>query len=334
VPVTWSLERAFRTVDFRTEGESLGVCPEAFTGTSTVGGGPDARTRIYRLRVLGLFNAGFEEGDAAADPDRPGCHGAKRLLLGSTIEHLFVTKGLPRYGQFGVYRIGDLLIAGVPAEVTTESGQRIERALRGAVDTAKHWTPEARVVSIANGFIYYLTTAEEYTAQMYEGGSTLFGPGSSAMVAQVAASLVPRLSPDSVRMTADTVIARPGPRARVMPRVSPRDHGADGRLEEATCSGDTVIARFTHGRRGDWLPAGPIITFAPSARPDSVVAAGEDPRVEVWDVGRHGGLVRWEARWVPASHGSWTVTLHAKAESSRSVSCGRTSLPSVSLEQP
>jgi hypothetical protein len=154
------------------------------------------------------------------------------------------------------------------------------------------------------------------------------------MVAQVAAGLVPRLSPDGVGMTADTIIARPGPRARVMPRVSPRDHEADGRLEEASCSGDTVIARFTHGRRGDWLPDGPVITFAPSARPDSVVAAGEDPSVEVWDVGRDRGLVRWEARWVPASHGTWTVTLRVKTESSRSVSCGRTRLPSVSLEQP
>src|SRR6185503_9692763 len=41
--------------------------------------------------------------------------------------------------------------------------------------------PRANVglISIVNGYMHYLATREEYQAQFYEGGSTIYGPGSA-----------------------------------------------------------------------------------------------------------------------------------------------------------
>lgn len=322
-PVSWSLQRAFRTVDFKREGKELGVCDEPFTGTSTVAGAADSRSRLYRHRLLGLFNAGFEEGEAATDRERSDCQGVKRLLLGPTLEHLFVARGLPRYGQFGVYRIGDMILAGAPFEVTTESGQRIERAIheaRGPDDPV-----EVRVVSISNGFLYYLTTAEEYTAQTYEGGATLFGPGSAAMVARVSARLAGELTADSLPRGPDTVIAKPGKPKEVMPRMSTGGETVEPSMDRPTCQGDTVVVRFTRGREGEWLPDGePVITFARAGRPDSVVAVDDDAAVEVWSLGRRGPLMRWQARWVPPARGAWVTALARRPRDHQpSVTCGR-----------
>jgi neutral ceramidase len=324
-PVTWPVQRAFRTVDFRTEGDSLGACPEAYTGTSTVGGGPDARTRVYRSHVFGLFNTGFEEGEAAVDHNFSGCQGVKRLLLGRLVEHLFVTKGLPRYAQFGLYRVGPMLIAGVPAEVTTESGQRIERALRDSAAKSPALSGvRTRVVSIANGFIYYLATREEYTAQMYEGGSTLFGPGESEMVVRVESRMVRQLSGDTLGEPADTLVVDPGASKEVMKRSKRGSNTEPARLDALLCSDDTVKARFTRGRPGDWLPDGrPVLVFARDESLSSMVAADDHPSVEVWETSQKGGQVRWEARWTPRERGTWWVGLSDDSTQRQSITCGR-----------
>jgi len=323
-PVAWSIRRAFRTIDFSQEGKSLGVCDTPFTGTSTAGGAADARTRVYGWRVLGLFDAGFEEGPAATNPDLSGCQGAKRALLGEWLERHVVSKGLPHVGQFGIYQIGDMILAGVPAEVTTESGQRIEQALRAAAGGAR--PPQARVVSIANGFLQYLATAEEYSAQTYEGGSTLFGPGSAAMVARISAELVDSLSAGPLSGPPDTVEARPGRPQRVMDRLGEPGEVPPS-LDRPTCRGDTVVVQWRWGRRGEWLPAGrPMVGFAAAADPDRPLATDDHIDVEVWSVGLEHHLVLWEGRWLPRRPGNYVVGLLAGGDRpiavSDSITCG------------
>src|SRR3989442_13572227 len=47
----------------------------------------------------------------------------------------------------------------------------------------------ALILGHADGYIEYITTAEEYTAQYYEGASTLYGPGEAAMFGRTLARL-------------------------------------------------------------------------------------------------------------------------------------------------
>lgn len=74
--------------------------------------------------------------------------------------------------QLQLMRLGELLIVGIPFEVTTVAGRRIRALLRECVEGVE------RVVisSYSNGYAGYCTTFEEYQLQHYEAGYTLFGP--------------------------------------------------------------------------------------------------------------------------------------------------------------
>jgi neutral ceramidase len=103
--------------------------------------------------------------------------------------------------QVQVFRIGRVLIASVPAEVTTVAGKRLEDA---AARAARRHDPTSRgsgeeqtwstvVNGLANGYSGYVTTAEEYAAQRYEGASTLYGPNTLRLYERVVAELVAEL---------------------------------------------------------------------------------------------------------------------------------------------
>ena len=73
-----------------------------------------------------------------------------------------------------VVRVGNRIIASLPGEATKEVGARVSRAV---LDQTGGTGVEKVVISgLANEFISYITTPEEYERQHYEGGSTLFGP--------------------------------------------------------------------------------------------------------------------------------------------------------------
>ena len=103
--------------------------------------------------------------------------------------------------QVQVFRIGRVLIASVPAEVTTVAGKRLEDAAARAArrhDTTSRGSGEEQTWSVvvnglANGYSGYVTTAEEYAAQRYEGASTLYGPNTLRLYERVVAELVAEL---------------------------------------------------------------------------------------------------------------------------------------------
>ena len=94
--------------------------------------------------------------------------------------------------QVQVFRLGRVLIASIPAEVTTVAGKRLEeaaaRAARVADSSIDGWS--VVVNGLANGYSGYVTTAEEYEAQRYEGASTLYGPNTLTLYERVVAELV------------------------------------------------------------------------------------------------------------------------------------------------
>jgi neutral ceramidase len=81
-----------------------------------------------------------------------------------------------------VARVGERLIATIPGEMTVDMGRRV----RGAVDLmAKgHGITGVQLSGLANEYLSYFVSPEEYDAQHYEGGSTLYGRESSVLLMQ------------------------------------------------------------------------------------------------------------------------------------------------------
>lgn len=69
--------------------------------------------------------------------------------------------------------LGELAIAGVPGELTTQSGRRLRALLAEAL--APRGVTRVITCGYANAYSGYITTPEEYDLQLYEGASTHFG---------------------------------------------------------------------------------------------------------------------------------------------------------------
>lgn len=89
-------------------------------------------------------------------------------------------------------RIGDRAIVTVPGEMTAEMGRRVRAAVRDAVRGSGISRPV--ISGLANEYVQYFTTPEEFDRQHYEGGSTLFGAYSSNLIAEGLADLAGRLA--------------------------------------------------------------------------------------------------------------------------------------------
>ncbi|MFQ5574317.1 MAG: neutral/alkaline non-lysosomal ceramidase N-terminal domain-containing protein, partial [Terriglobia bacterium] len=155
-------------------------------GAAMLGGAEDGRTFLYEV--------GWKEG--VRGPRRYRNQGSKQPALDLRIDPMVVpplVRGLlknltkkqvklshvPQEIPLGVYRLGPVVIATLPGEFTMVMGRRIADSIEKAM------TPQpARVilVGLANEYLSYFTTPEEYEAQHYEGASTLYGPASGPLV--------------------------------------------------------------------------------------------------------------------------------------------------------
>ncbi len=304
------LGRAFATLSLRDSARALGICPEPAVGMATLVGAPDSYTRLQGWRLFGVFDVGLEEG--SPNPDVPGCQAHKRKLLdgwfGGLPNRLFVTGSLPSYAQVTVLRLGNHLIGAVPAEVTTTAGWRMREQMLAASRKARLAVSAALILGHANGYVEYVTTAEEYTAQYYEGGSTLYGPGEAAMFGRALARLVASISTgDSLPTTAAPPLDLVVGHERHILRHGSHERVPQPRIERVWCSGDTLYARLQHGGAWDWpVDSGDVAARArvevvvnDAAR--TVVSWDDDPALELRLRSRRGGLAWWELRWSGAS---------------------------------
>ena len=83
---------------------------------------------------------------------------------------------------FQIFRIGNLAILGLPFEVTTMAGRRLRKTVLDALSPVGVDT--VVIAGLANDYLHYLATREEYSAQMYEGASTYAGPWQLAATQQ------------------------------------------------------------------------------------------------------------------------------------------------------
>ncbi|VDL17551.1 unnamed protein product [Hymenolepis diminuta] len=99
------------------------------------------------------------------------CHAPKPILLPTGLMN-YPIPWHPSIVETQIFKIGSLVIIGLPGEFTTMSGRRIARAVSTIF-------PENSVIVLAgltNLYTHYVTTLEEYQVQRYEGASTIYGP--------------------------------------------------------------------------------------------------------------------------------------------------------------
>jgi neutral ceramidase len=176
---------AFREIDLAARPTIGGITlpPPAF-GAATVAGAFENTTPVVHL--LPPFRPNVPK------PFARGPHGAKWIVGGRLLHDRIVPPAtFPTVMPLQLLRIGSTVIAGLPFEVTVEAGRRV------AADVQRELGPDVErvaVSSLANEQFCYLTTPEEYGLQRYEGGSTLYGPGSQPFVAAAAGRLAADLA--------------------------------------------------------------------------------------------------------------------------------------------
>jgi neutral ceramidase len=88
-------------------------------------------------------------------------------------------------------RLADRMIVSIPGEMTVAMGQRVRKAVLDA--TAGTGIGRVVIAGLANEYLSYFTTPEEYEAQHYEGAATLYGKTASLVLQGTASELAGRL---------------------------------------------------------------------------------------------------------------------------------------------
>jgi neutral ceramidase len=138
---------------------------------------------------LSIFKEGTVYGEGwpkiTLMPEEQACHAEKVILLptGFVKPHPWTARMAP----FQMLRIGQLVIVAAPFEITTMAGRRLKKTILDIMAPAG--VKYVALTALANEYLHYVTTREEYSKQNYEGGSTLFGPWTLAAYTQIYSQL-------------------------------------------------------------------------------------------------------------------------------------------------
>jgi hypothetical protein len=227
--------------------------------------------------------------------------------------HFLSAKDFPQNIPVAVVHVGDVLdLAAVPTEVTTAVGL----AIRGVVAGLGH-QPVA-VIGLANEYVGYTTTRQEYQLQQYEGASTLLGRDEAAMLVCMLQSVQPvepvedvpeqtfRAGPKRKHTFGPDTLLVTRPRNMIDEDLEPLIPRRLRRLESR-------IPRFewSEERAGDWSV--PLRSVSIEVRRADAVAWEEfdnDRGVNILTVLADGGppgregkkFRRYAALWVPPEH--------------------------------
>lgn len=105
-------------------------------------------------------------------------------------KRMFLPIGPLRWAQevlpVQLVRLGELHLLCLPVEVTVTAGARLRAAVAVAAGIEER---DVLISGYANGYAHYLTTPQEYDAQRYEAGSTVFGRNQLAAFCEAGAAL-------------------------------------------------------------------------------------------------------------------------------------------------
>jgi neutral ceramidase len=291
----------------RERSSELRLAPAPIMGPAALGGAEGDWTVLHDLGAR----------DGIRDRPLPG-QGVKQPALDSqVVRALRFTSTFAPADVFPeaipvvVADLGGLRLAVVPAELTTAQGQAVRRALgnapRGSLE----------IVGLANEYVSYASTADEYVAQDYAGASTLWGPLEGAFLACRLRELAGRREASRHACVAEQRFwPGPGPREGFGPAfagVTGRpDEGLEKVLLDARGLPDRRLPWFAWPEgesTGSWLAPGPrrvaIWERGSGAwKPLAVPPAGapEDDRGPGL-IALRLGAERWAAIWLSGREG-------------------------------
>lgn len=289
----------------------------AVPGAGQVGGAEDGRTLFHSLGwVEGVRGMRQQREHArgqgiklpAFEPsfDLAGMAPFLAWLLPDLTEQLAKPGTFPKKAPLGVYRVGPLWFATLPGEFTTVMGRRTASRIAESVGVSRS---DVHLIGLANEYVSYFSTPEEYEAQHYEGASTLYGAESGPWIAYNLANLAQKVTP------AQGTLAR----SRYRYEVKPVRHFGLGDLGEAPLRHDDglegLLVDAQHRPRRDrphveWTEP-PTASLAPGVEPATVpfvrvrdarreiVASADGIELLTVALARTATGVRWSVIWLP-----------------------------------
>jgi hypothetical protein len=198
----------------------------------------------------------------------------------------------PKAVPLTVARVGERLIGTIPGEMTVDMGRRVRAALSKA---APPGVTGVQLSGLANEYMSYFVTPEEYDAQHYEGGSTMYGREASVLMQEELVKLVGQLR-------AGTAASPPyaaDPRNGVLDTARPFGTGASSATDVAQPGTTQRFARarfaWTGAAKGLDMPLGKAFVTVQRLTGGLWRPATDDSGLQiVWRVDGNG---RYDAQW-------------------------------------
>jgi neutral ceramidase len=126
---------------------------------------------LEAINLLSGLLTGFKVPGILEDEMKQGHH-PKPIVFAQGLAEPFPLS--PEVLPLQVFRIGSLIVLGIPVELTTMAGRRLKKTILEVFENSG--IEHLALMTYANAYAGYVTTKEEYDVQHYEGASTHFGP--------------------------------------------------------------------------------------------------------------------------------------------------------------
>ena len=165
------------------ESETRKTAEEAIPGVAVLAGGADGgRTLFHELGWIDGVTSRRQWGRnyRGQGPKQPAFAPTIDSLSWLDLTRLLLPGGVQKKTPLGVYRLGDLTFVTVPFEVTTMMGRRLKNEVTEKLGLDSD--EKVLLIGLANDYLSYVTTSEEYEAQHYEGALTLYGAATGPLI--------------------------------------------------------------------------------------------------------------------------------------------------------
>ena len=200
------------------------------------------------INLLSGLLTGFKVPGILEDEMKNG-HNPKPIILAQGLAEPYPLS--PEILPLQILRIGNLVLLGIPAELTTMAGRRLRETILNILNNSG--VNHLALATYANAYAGYVTTKEEYDIQHYEGASTHFGPYTLMALQKEFGKLAKAIK--------DSQLVSPGP--------TPRDLASEQTTLQTSTIADTQPL--------PWIPFGGIQTDV-----DSSYKVGSTVRVIFW----------------------------------------------------